>query len=344
VYLTFKGLLDKILPGDMMKKINRRGFGKILLSSTLGIGASLAIPGIHPEIKKRSIVVIARSNKLKRIQHQVSKANVLDFLNRSITKITGSISASEAWKSLFSARERVGIKLSCLPGLPLSSGIGIVMAIVDGLRSAGVKGENIYIWERTSKELEKAGFHVTRSGINILGTDYFSRGGYSQAIRMSGSVGTCFSKIIEFVDALISVPVLKDHDIAGVSIGMKNFYGAIYNPNKFHFNRCDPYVADLCNFPEIKNKLRLTVCDATRIQVHNGPAFYPKYTWEYGGMLVSRDPVALDFVGWQIIEERRKELKLKSLKMSGREPTYIKSAEKLRLGYADLNRIEKIEI
>ena len=149
---------------------------------------------------------------------------------------------------------------------------------------------------------------------------------------------------MELVDSHISIPVLKDHDIAGVSIGMKNFYGAIYNPNKFHFNRCDPYVADLMNFPIIKDKLKLIVCDATRVQVNNGPAYYPRYGWEYGGLLVSCDPVALDYIGWQIIEKRRAELKLKSLQKSGREPTYIHRAAELKLGHTDPKMIKIIDI
>ena len=228
--------------------------------------------------------------------------------------------------------------------MPLSSSKGVVAAIIDGLRSAGVRGENIYVWERTGRELESAGFKLSHTGINVVGTDYYANAGYSSNIEISGSVGTCFSKIIEMSDALISVPVLKDHDIAGVSIGMKNFFGAIHNPNKFHGNRCDPYVADLCNHPFIRGKWRLTVCDATRVQVQNGPAFFPKYAKEYGGLLVSRDPVALDYLGWQIIEEERKTMGLKSLELLDRTPTYIYSAAKLGLGQTDMKNIRKIEM
>ena len=218
------------------------------------------------------------------------------------------------------------------------------MAIVEGLLSAGVSGSNIFIWERMNRELTRAGFSITRNGLNIFGTDDLPGGGYSMDIEFSGSVGTCFSQIIKNVDALINVPVLKDHDIAGVTIGMKNFFGAIYNPNKFHGSGCNPYIADLVNHPLIKNKLRLTVCDASRVQVHNGPAFYPRYAREYGGILVSRDPVALDYTGWQIIEKLRKEFNLKSLKESGREPLYIKTAEKLKLGKARKDSIKIVEI
>jgi len=324
--------------------ITRREFSKKLLAAAIGLGAPAYLPAAPSPPGKESIVALARSTRLQRVNHQLDKAAAAEYLSRALVRVAGAPSPTAAWQSLFSAGETVGIKLSCLPGPPLSSSKGLVMAIVDGLLSAGIKETRIYIWDRTGRELENAGFKPSYVGINIVGTDYYINGGYSPNIEISGSVGTCFSKIMETVDALISVPVLKDHDLAGVSIGMKNFYGAIHNPNKYHGNRCDPYVADLCNHPFIKNKWRLTVCDASRVQVHNGPAFSPRYAWEYGGLLVGRDPVALDYVGWQIIEERRKELGLKSLVMENREPTYIMSAAKLNLGNADMKFIQKIEI
>lgn len=323
--------------------ITRREFGKTLLGAAVGLGASVYLPGTAAG-ENKSIVAAVRSGKLKRVEHRVSQPAAEEYINRAVQQITGTTSPGAAWKTLFSAKEKVGIKLSCLPGLPLSSSKGVVMAIVNGLRSAGIDGDNIYIWERTGRELEAAGFKIKRAGLNIVGTDYFSRGGYTSDIVFSGSVGTIFSQIMEKVDALISVPVLKDHDISGVSISMKNFYGAIYNPNKFHGNRCDPYIADLCNHPMIKNKLRLVVCDATRVQVHNGPAFFPRYAWDYGGLLVSRDPVAVDYLGWQIIEERRQEMGMKSLKQENREPTYIHSAAKLGLGRDNMRQIRRIDI
>lgn len=326
-------------------KIDRRKFNKFSFISALALGTNNLMPLLLAEGKTReSMVVQARSDKLKRDRHNVSQQIAVRFINEALMRITKTNSSLSAWKSLFSRHEKVGVKLSCLPGKYLSSSQGIVMAVVDGLLSAGVKGENIIIWERTDRELERAGFKITRKGINIFGTDNLSRGGYSHNVEISGSVGTCFSQIMAYVDALINIPVLKDHDIAGVSIGMKNFFGAIHNPNKFHSHNCDPYIADLNNHPVIRRKLRLIICDASRVQVHNGPAFFPEYSWDYGGLLVSLDPVALDYLGWQVIEKRRKKLKLKTLKDSGREPSYIKTAEKLNLGNANESDIKMVEL
>jgi uncharacterized protein (DUF362 family) len=325
--------------------IDRRKFGKTLLACAAGTGTGLFCPtAISGVDSGKSQVLIARSPELIRKNNDLNRQKALAIINRLLTRLTGNQESSAAWKTLFSPGEKVGIKLSCLPGKRLSSSPGLVMAIVDGLKSAGIRERDIFVWDRTDRELIGAGFEITRQGVNVFGTDNIRGGGYSDRVEISGSVGTCFSRILEAMDALISVPVLKDHDIAGVSIGMKNFFGGIHNPNKFHQNACDPYVADLCRHPFIKNRLRLTVCDASRVQVHNGPAFFPGYAWEYGGILVSADPVALDYTGWQIIEKRRKELGLKSLRESGREPAYIFTAEKLGLGRAGEDAIWVVEI
>ena len=315
------------------------------MAASVWLGTGRVFPGFLRDAgSDASRVVLARGRELIRSQNDLNRQSALDVLNRALRTITGGPTAVSAWKKLFSPGEKVGIKLSCLPGKYLSSSPGLVMAIVQGLKSAGIGDRDIFIWDRTDRELIRAGYSISRKGPNIFGTDNLRDGGYSDRVEISRSVGSCFSRIMETVDALISVPVLKDHDIAGVSIAMKNFYGAIHNPNKFHQNCCNPHVADLCYHPLIRNRLRLSVCDASRIQVHNGPAFFPKYAREYGGMLVSTDPVALDFTGWRIIENIRKEMKLKSLKESGREPGYLSAAEKLGLGNASRGNINLIEI
>ncbi len=313
-------------------KITRRSFNKRMVLATAGLAGVLSVPYLVMPTGGKSRVIIARSEMLKRMHNQLAKERVAPFLDRAVQKLTGQNSRGAAWKSLVSPGERVGIKLSCLPGPGLSSSYGLVMAIVDGLMAGGVKENNILLWERTDRELVRAGFALSGSGLRVQGTDAYDGDGYGDNIEFAYSVGTRFSRIMEEVDALINVPVLKDHDLSGVSISMKNFYGAIYNPNKFHRNNCNPYIAELNSHSLIKDKLRLIVCDGSRIQVNNGPAYFPRYAVEYGAILVSQDPVALDFAGWQIIEKERQRLQLPTLKAVEREPKYILTAETLKLG------------
>jgi uncharacterized protein (DUF362 family) len=160
-------------------------------------------------------------------------------------------------------------------------------------------------------------------------------------------VGSRLSKILtERCDVLINVPVLKDHDGAGVTIALKNMYGVIHNPNKYHPNGCNPYIADLNMLPAIRTKMRLTICDATMACFEGGPGYKPQYSWKENAVIVSQDPVALDYAGWRIIERKRAEKGLKTLEADGRAPRYIATAADAqhRLGTNDLQRIALVEV
>jgi uncharacterized protein (DUF362 family) len=326
-------------------KITRRRFARTMLLSGAAMAATTHFAAIVPGLGiEKSLVFQAVSPRLRRQKNDLAFDSAREFLDRAMFAVTGKSERAAAWGSLFSAQETVGVKISCLPGRTLSSSPGLVAAIVSGLQAAGLSNKNIIIWERSSRELEKAGYEISRSGLRTMGTDELPGGGYGSRIAVSGAVGTIFSGFMDEIDALISVPVLKDHDLAGVSIAMKNMYGAIFNPNKFHGNRCDPFVADLCSHPLVRGKLRLAVCDASRVQFHNGPAYDPRYAKEFGGLLVSRDPVAIDFCGWGIIDALRRETGLPLLAEAGREPSYIRTAARLGLGRADERFIQRISL
>lgn len=287
-------------------------------------------------------VVVARDPKFIE-GGKVNEEKTFRAISRSISILTGAETEQGAWRSLFRQDDRVGIKVNTLSGSRLSTHPGVVQAIVKGLIIAGVKAENILVWDRMTEELRRAGFHVSKGGgVRCFGTDLV---GYEPRPDFAGSIGSCFSRILtEFCTAIVNVPVLKDHDLAGVTLGMKNFYGAIHNPNKYHDNGCSPYVADLNSHPAIRTKLRLIVCDGLIALCHGGPAYKEKWAWDYRGLLISLDPVALDRTGTQIIERRRKEVGLQSLGESGREPKYIDEAGRLGLGVSDSDKIEIISL
>ncbi|MFH1419900.1 MAG: DUF362 domain-containing protein, partial [Planctomycetota bacterium] len=259
--------------------------------------------------------------------------------------VTGSADAAGAWRSLFRPADRIGIKVNTLG---LSTQPVVVEAIVAGLVGAGIPAENILVWDRFDTELAAAGFALNKSahGVRCRGTDSERYGsGYQRDVQVSGSIGSCFSKIVaEELDALICVPVLKDHNLAGVSLGMKNFYGAIHNPNKYHDHYCDPYVADVVSHRFIGPKWRLTVVDGTRAQYNAGPARHPGFAWPFSGLIVGTDFVATDAVAADLLETERKAKGLKSLTEDKRPARHIATAGARGLGVADLSKIERIEV
>lgn len=293
----------------------------------------------------KSRVVKITNRKLADADRKLEPSEVKRSLSMAMVYMTGEKDAQSAWQSLFSGGDHVGIKPNCLGGKPLSSSEVIAMEIVSGLRSAGVEENNTIIWERTNRELKRAGYelNISSSGLRVFGTD--SKGvGYGDSLHKQGKVGSLLSKIFEqYIVKNINFPLLKDHSIAGVSASMKNFFGLIHNPNKYHMNNCDPYLADLFSLPLVKRKNVLTICDATRIQYDGGPGFVPYYIVEPGTIMVAFDPVAMDAVGYSMLDDYRKRHDLKPLSQIGREPTWLKTAEKAKIGTADLDHIELIE-
>ena len=81
-----------------------------------------------------------------------------------------------------------------------------------------------------------------------------------------------------------------------------------------------------------------------RVQVEGGPAFHPAGAVTHGGLLLATDPVALDVVAWEILEQLRKEKKLPSLKKDKREPVHIATAARMRLGVGDRGRIDLVKV
>ena len=68
-------------------------------------------------------------------------------------------------------------------------------------------------------------------------------------------------------DVLINVPIAKDHSSTRLTLGMKNLMGVILNRNTMHVN-LGQRIADLTSLIQP----RLTVVDAVRILVANGPS------------------------------------------------------------------------
>ncbi len=290
-------------------------------------------------------VVIARDDALigGRIDDHAELLRKL--LDAAVQKVTDAPDAATAWRSLFRPTDRVGIKVNTLG---LATHPAVVEAVSAGLVGAGVPAENIIVWDRFDSELEQARFKLNKTGrhVQCRGTDSERYGsGYQREVETRGSIGSCYSRIVaEEVSALICLPVLKDHNLAGASLGMKNFYGAIHNPNKYHDQNCDPYVADVVAHRFIAPKWRLTVCDGTRAQYHAGPARHPGFAWPFGGLIVGADFVATDAVAADLLDAQRRAKGLKSLAEDNRPPKYIATAAAMGLGEADLGKIERIAV
>lgn len=256
----------------MSKKISRKEF--IKQATGWGIAAAgftgLPLASLAASLnKKKTInqsvgqVIIVRNPAIQSPEGIVNKPILSQMLDQGMMKFAGKKTGSDAWKFYFKSTDVVGIKVNCIAGRNLSTRPEMVDAIVAGLKSAGVKEDNIIIWDRTTHELRGVGFAVNKdgAGVKCYGTD----GYYDEKPTQQGSVNSKLSKILsERITALINVPILKDHGSCGITLAMKNHYGSIHNPGDLHPNNCDPYCADLNAIPAIRTKTKLIIADVIR--------------------------------------------------------------------------------
>jgi len=294
----------------------------------------------------KSTVVIARDAMVRSGGTTVDSSRILSLLDRAMQTLFNVDHPALPWKKLVRSGDTIGLKVNTLGGRGLSTNIQLVEAICERLQEAGVKPQDIIIWDRETDEMDHVGFRTSTADnkVQCIGTD---RVGYEDDPAAYSKVSSRLSKILtQRTKLMINLPVLKDHSGAGVTIAMKNMYGVIDNPNKCHGGGCNPYVADLNMLPAIRSKMRLTICDATTACYEGGPGFKPQYTWQENALMVSEDRVALDYTGWQIIERKRAEKKLKTLEEVGRPPRYIATAADAqhRLGTNDPRRIDLVEV
>ena len=324
-------------------------------------GAGAALGGCQPSSPNHSVAAMPAdgqgatitpvsipANRVAIAQDSASVAgNAIDaeavdgLLGKALAKLSPVGDAGAALKALFGPSDVVAIKVNCLAGPPLSSHPELVAAIARRLgESVGIAADNIIVYDRTAGELEAAGFGQQTAHYRSMGTDQV---GYDDEPTVSGQAGSCYSRIVsEMATAIINVPVLKDHDLAGLTGALKNHFGSIHNPNKMHMDHCCPYVADVNCASHIRDKQRLIIYDALLVCYDGGPGYKPDATLAQGAVIVATDPVAADTVAFDRLEKLRQEHGLPPIAGTERAPQYIRIAAdgEHGLGVADLQRIE----
>jgi len=331
---------------------SRREFLRAALGSSVVLGTSWSqLKAQVRELGSTSHVVVARDPDLRGSGSSVDPRRLQVLLDRAIQRLfttddrafrSMNGSSIAAWRRIARPGQRVGIKVNTLGGPAMSTSVGLVDTICERLQQAGIQPADIIVWDRQTRELERAGYQIAEGGTRVqcYGTD---RVGYSEDLSVWGSIHSRLSKLLLRCDVLINVPILKDHELAGVTLSLKNMYGVVNNPNEYHSSGCDPYIADLNMLPEIRQRIRVTIGDATTAVYEGGPS-RPGHSWSCNTLLVSDDPVALDYTGWQIIERKRAEKGLPSLEAVGRPCRFLTTAadSRHRLGHCDPARIRPL--
>ena len=222
-------------------------------------------------------------------------AIVMQMLDAGIRTLTEVGDVLSVWRAIFDPEEKVLLKVNCIAyGGPTQP--AVTYAVAQRLQDAGLRAENILIFDRTDNELASAGYSLNDGGPGLQ--CHGTRGEGSEAVLSQARVR--FYQELDACHAIVNLPTPKQHSGAGVSVALKNHYGSVNRPGSLHGGLCDPAIAELNAQPNIRDKTRLIVGAALSVS----PRDWNRPERE-NSLLLSFDPVALDTVARDILVRHR---------------------------------------
>ena len=157
--------------------------------------------------------------------------------------------------------------------------------------------------------------------------------------------GVLKSAVFTSATALINVRTLRTHHWSGVGSCIKNYIMFHPNPSRWHDDSCAD-LAGVWKLPIVAGKTRLNILVMLTPLFHGkGPHHYQaEYTWEYKGLIVGIDPVAVDATGLRILEAQRKLHFKKDMPFVVPAKHIRVAEEKHHLGVADPKRIDLVKL
>jgi hypothetical protein len=141
--------------------------------------------------------------------------------------------------------------------------------------------------------------------------------------------------------ALINLPSVKVHTLTGIAVSLKNYINFSAQPSKYHAP--STALGEIFLMPDVKGKTRLVVVDLLRPYFGPGPQINPLHRWNYYGVMVSNDPVAVDAICLKICQAKRNLFKGEEWPITP-PPVSIAAADKTyKLGTSDPLKIKLIK-
>jgi uncharacterized protein (DUF362 family) len=335
-----------------------------------GTGSPFGLPGPYPG----RVIEVAHAHSCE--ERRYNREAVRDMLRRGMMELTGAPSWEDAFRVFFRKGDVVGLKLNPVGRPHVISSPEVVQEIIASLNAIGIPHRDIVAYDRYKREFIQAGFDKwLPQGVRWIGaTDQphplqLDMDGYDETQYVELPLAlpkanpsdphhrrSYLSRFItKEVNKLINLCVLKHHQSAGITLALKNLsHGLVNNVSRSHStpsnNSCGTFIPAIVDHRIIRQKTVLNITDAVLAAYHGGPGGKVRnYVWEHKTMYFSTDPVAMDRVGWEVLDEKRKQMGREPLALAQMDadssfvrmqPEHVDIAGTLGLGISDLTKID----
>lgn len=303
--------------------------------------------GFAPFNAPGKVVKVTKTDSLQANKLYPKPDAAKEMLTKALTELTGKPDLVSSVMQFVHKDDIVCVKVNGIAQSQMATNKELVLPFVEAMIAGGVKPENITLLEQYP-----GFFNATRisaqnapSGVKIA---THSNKDATMADRLIPGTGvrTKFVRVLTEATAAINFALVKDHSICGYTGALKNMtHGCSINPHDFHVHHASPQIALLYAQDVIKSRVRLCIADAFKVMADGGPLYKrPEFVKAHEAIYASTDPVAIDTIGWEVVEKHRADFKLKTLTEVGREPGYIKAAADLGLGIHERSKIQLKEV
>jgi len=345
----------RFAPAAVSPRVGRRAFmgtsaaaiatAATLTPSVASAAKSLAAAppaGFSPFNAPGKVVKVTKADSLQANKLYPKPEAAKEMLTKALTELTGKSDLVTAVQQFVHKDDIVVVKVNGIAQSQMATGKELVLPFVAAMIEGGVKAENITLLEQYP-----GFFNATRitaqnvpAGVKIA---THSNGNATMDDRLIPGTGTKtkFVRWLTEATAAINFALIKDHSICGYTGALKNMtHGCSVNPHAFHVHHASPQIALMYAQDVIKSRVRLCIADGFKVMADGGPLYKrPEFVKAHEAVYASTDPVAIDTIGWEVVEKYRADFKLKTLTEVGREPAYIKAAADLGLGIHERAKI-----
>lgn len=281
------------------------------------------------------------------------------MVNRGITNLTGKPTPREAWLSLVSTQDVVGLKVYSSPGPNSGTRPAVVTAVVKGLIAAGLPANQIIVWDKAEADLRGAGFFELgeQLGIRVAAsakagydeTNYYDTQlignlvyGDLEFEKKGDGVGkkSFVSKLVSReMTKIINLTPLLNHNEAGVCGNLYGLaVGSLDNTIRFEGDpgRLASAVPEIYALPILGDRVVLNIVDALICQYEGGQRGLLHYSVVLDQLRFSRDPVALDMLSVKELERQRRLARAPNVRPN---LELYRNAALLELGVSDLAKM-----
>ena len=379
--------------------MNRRTFVRLLSAVPLVTSSRILegdVPAVRVASRYRAVpdagmpgpypgtVVSVRSDRaLDTGTHATDAGVVREMMARGMCALTATDSPGDAWRRFFSPADVVGIKVNC-GGYPhVVSDYAIVAETAQQLMGVGIPATQIYVYERFQNQLDEVNYGPRLpAGVQIVAAEsaneYTDSSGYDPETYVEADLfgeedtrSNMMRLVTRRLTKIVNIPNVKDHGATGATGCLKNIaYGSFSNVARTHYrgrSHTYSFVGRLASVEPLRSRTVLQIMDGLRGVWHGGPfARTDRFVFYPGRILFGTDPVAIDRLLLDIIDEKRKaegaisiwDRSPASLKADDtaardsdpnvniliREPGHVEYASKLGLGVYDPARIKLREL